>query len=111
MSTGLCPIHGVPWKVVPAGISTKTGKPYNSFQACQIQGCTQRPPRASNPAPRPLPQPEAQSPVSADPRRSDAVLQAACLNFAARLYQGMGQEWEGEAKRCAQEVYEQWRTR
>lgn len=28
-----------PVKIVPAGISKKTGKPYNSFQACSIQGC------------------------------------------------------------------------
>ena len=40
-----CPIHNVPWKVVPAGVSKKTGKPYDAFQACSVSGCDQRPPR------------------------------------------------------------------
>lgn len=38
-----CPIHNVPWKVVPAGVSKKSGKPYESFRACSIAGCDQRP--------------------------------------------------------------------
>ncbi len=42
---GVCPIHGTPWKTVPAGVSKKTGKPYDAFQACSTQGCDQRPPR------------------------------------------------------------------
>jgi hypothetical protein len=42
---GVCPIHNVPWKVVPAGVSKKTGKPYDAFQACSVGGCDQRPPR------------------------------------------------------------------
>lgn len=41
----VCPIHNVPWKVVPAGISKKTNQPYDSFQACSVSGCDQRPPR------------------------------------------------------------------
>lgn len=40
-----CPIHHTPWKVVPAGISKKTGKPYEAFRACSTAGCDQRPPR------------------------------------------------------------------
>jgi hypothetical protein len=40
-----CPIHQVPWKVVPAGVSKKTGKAYDSFRACSVSGCDQRPPR------------------------------------------------------------------
>ena len=38
-----CPIHHTPWKVVPAGISKKTGKAYDSFRACSTAGCDQRP--------------------------------------------------------------------
>ena len=41
----VCPIHGTPWKVVPAGISKKTGQPYDAFRACSTKGCDQRPPR------------------------------------------------------------------
>ncbi len=44
-SGGVCPIHAVPWKVVPAGVSKKTGNAYDSFRACSVQGCDQRPPR------------------------------------------------------------------
>src|SRR5690349_7442828 len=40
-----CPIHNAPWKTVPAGVSKKTGKPYEAFQACSIAGCDQRPRR------------------------------------------------------------------
>lgn len=38
-----CPIHHQPWKIVPAGVSAKTGKPYDAFRACQVRGCDQRP--------------------------------------------------------------------
>jgi hypothetical protein len=40
-----CPVHNVPWKVVPAGVSKKTGNAYDAFRACPTAGCTQRPPR------------------------------------------------------------------
>lgn len=40
----VCPIHGEV-KVVPAGVSQRTGKAYNAFLACPIQGCDQKPPR------------------------------------------------------------------
>ena len=38
-----CPVHRVPWKLVPAGVSKKTGKPYAEFRACPERGCDQRP--------------------------------------------------------------------
>lgn len=38
-----CPIHHQPWKVVPAGISKKTGAEYSAFRACPVRGCDQRP--------------------------------------------------------------------
>lgn len=40
---GVCPVHHVPWKTVPAGISKKSGKPYEAFLACPERGCDQRP--------------------------------------------------------------------
>lgn len=47
------PNDPIPWvcnvhrrgKVVPAGVSKKTGKPYAAFWACPEQGCEIRPPR------------------------------------------------------------------
>jgi hypothetical protein len=38
-----CPVHHQAWKIVPAGISKKTGNSYDAFRACPVQGCTQRP--------------------------------------------------------------------
>jgi len=38
-----CPIHDEFWKTIPAGISKRTGKAYNSFQACPIEGCKEKP--------------------------------------------------------------------
>ena len=38
-----CPVHRVPWKTVPAGVSKKTGKPYGAFFVCSVQGCEERP--------------------------------------------------------------------
>lgn len=34
----ICPTHGTS-KVVPAGVSSKTGRPYSSFKACGTFGC------------------------------------------------------------------------
>ena len=42
-TNGLCPIHGEPWRVVPPGVSKKTGKPYAEFRACPAPGCSERP--------------------------------------------------------------------
>jgi hypothetical protein len=38
-----CPIHRVPWRTVPAGVSKKTGRPYAAFVACPEPGCDERP--------------------------------------------------------------------
>jgi hypothetical protein len=39
----LCPIHEDA-RVVPAGISKKTGKPYGAFRACPVAGCSEKEP-------------------------------------------------------------------
>ena len=43
-----CPIHHSS-KVVPAGVSKRTGAKYEAFVACSEPGCNEKPPR---PAPR-----------------------------------------------------------
>ena len=40
-----CPVHHGS-KVVPAGVSRKTGKPYSEFVACSEPGCNEKPPFA-----------------------------------------------------------------
>jgi hypothetical protein len=44
MTTPICPIHKLPMRLIPAGISRKTGKPYSAFWACQERGCNYKPP-------------------------------------------------------------------
>lgn len=38
-----CPTHGVPFKLIPAGVSKATGRPYSAFYACPERGCRQKP--------------------------------------------------------------------
>ena len=38
-----CPQHGVEFVLKPAGVSKKTGKPYNAFQVCPTYGCNEKP--------------------------------------------------------------------
>lgn len=45
---GYCPDHDVEWRLVPGGISKKTGKPYNPFWACPERGCNNKPPKDEN---------------------------------------------------------------
>ena len=40
-----CPVHHVPWKQVPAGVSKRTGAAYGAFLACPERDCSQRPPQ------------------------------------------------------------------
>jgi hypothetical protein len=43
----VCEIHRCEMKLIPAGVSKKTGRPYNAFYACQVKDCTFRPPGPS----------------------------------------------------------------
>jgi hypothetical protein len=45
----VCPDHGTV-RVVPAGVSKRTGQPYQAFMVCDQQGCEQRPPKPGVPA-------------------------------------------------------------
>lgn len=52
---GNCPIHNVPFKLVPAGTSKTTGKPYNAFWACPERGCREKPQVSTNMMPQSAP--------------------------------------------------------
>lgn len=41
-----CPVHHLPWRTVPAGVSKKSGLPYASFMTCVEPTCRERPPTA-----------------------------------------------------------------
>jgi hypothetical protein len=43
-AAGSCPVHRVPWRTVPAGVSKRTGRSYAAFVACPEPGCDERPP-------------------------------------------------------------------
>jgi hypothetical protein len=40
---GYCEVHDMDWKLVPAGVSRRTGNRYNAFWACPENGCTEKP--------------------------------------------------------------------
>lgn len=40
-----CQVHQVDFKLIPAGVSNNTGKPYQAFYVCPEQGCKEKPPR------------------------------------------------------------------
>lgn len=46
----VCPNHGTPWSIKPAGVSKTTGKPYSAFYKCDGKNpdnsyCTKKPTR------------------------------------------------------------------
>ena len=41
--SAFCPVHRVAWKTIPAGVSKRTGAPYQAFLACPERGCNERP--------------------------------------------------------------------
>lgn len=90
MTPAVCPVHNLPWKWVPGGVSKKTGKAYQGFHTCPERGCEQRP-KADAPAAPP-------SPPQASPARSGAGAPTgtdvrerrllAALSFAGAVHQG-----------------------
>src|SRR3990167_7448507 len=48
--TVTCPIHEKPLKLMPAGISKKSGNPYKAFYACTSFNCKETPPAVNEPA-------------------------------------------------------------
>jgi hypothetical protein len=53
-----CPVPGS-GKLVPAGVSKKSGKPYGAFLACTDRDCAEKPPFHSTPIPAAAPGPSA----------------------------------------------------
>ena len=39
----LCPIHNLEFRLVPAGVSQRTGKSYPAFYVCDVRGCKEKP--------------------------------------------------------------------
>ena len=39
-----CPVHDFEMRLIPAGISKKTGKPYQAFYVCSVEGCKEKGP-------------------------------------------------------------------
>jgi len=84
-----CPDHHLPWKTVPAGISPRTGQPYNSFLTCPVQGCRQKPPRNGPQGPQVAPG----AAIGTSPG-SDAILElAAAIRYLADKLPEKSAEW------------------
>ena|SRR3990167_3964287 len=47
--TVTCPIHEKPLKLIPAGISKKSGNPYKAFYACTSFNCKETAPAVNEP--------------------------------------------------------------
>ena len=101
MSETLCDRHGMPWKWIPAGISSRTGKPYPAFRRCPDDTCTERPPKPGEAFTSPAPAPRDLPPLKPSTKGSlaqtainaavayytgQSVGEATVLNFAARIY-------------------------
>jgi len=88
----LCPIHNVEFKLVPAGVSQRTGKAYSAFYACPERGCTQKPPSATQKAAKasnPAPTASQVDKVDWDAKDRQSAMQT-CIKAAADLLQGSG---------------------
>lgn len=85
-----CPIHSLPFSLVPGGVSKTSGKSYAAFWACQMRGCKERPPREAQPATvTPAQSLAIQGAIQAEkPTTPNLDRMIAALDFAARCYQG-----------------------
>lgn len=101
-----CPVHSVPWKTVPGGVSKKTGRPYGEFQACPIQGCDQRPPRANGAQAAPVAASVSRPNIQPNPE-ANARLQAACAAWsgACAFYAGQPAAVPGFVESMAEAGY------
>ena len=41
--TNKCPVHDIEFRLVPAGVSKRTGKAYPAFYVCEVEGCKEKP--------------------------------------------------------------------
>jgi len=71
-----CPVHGGEWRVVPAGISKSSGKPFPAFYACVEMDCKNRPSRAWEET-----HPIGIGPDQADPPEPRGVASTAATDF------------------------------
>lgn len=84
----VCAVHGQPWKLVPAGISSKTGRAYPAFQVCPVKGCGMRPNNVPHPVPAGL-SPAVPAPVLNKPEVvSGDALAIAAMEFAGKVFDG-----------------------
>ena len=59
-----CPVHDIEFRLVPAGVSKRTGKAYPAFYVCEIEGCKEKPVELSKK--EPIDQAIAESPQAQD---------------------------------------------
>lgn len=90
MTNNPCPQCGAPLKQIPAGVSKKTGNPYDAFVVCSMD-CGWKPPKANGKpysAPKPAqppytPQSDNQSRVEQNIEKAQARKEDSVLYFAS----------------------------
>ena len=106
-SLGNCPVCGSPFKVIPAGVSRTTGKPYNSFVACSQRGCPGKPAKAPAQAPAQAPRYQAAQPkenpnwdkISLGKCKYGFLLEAFKKDWILSEAEPMAEEWAKAAMR------------
>lgn len=93
-----CTTHGVPFKVVPAGVSKTTGKPYQSFMACPERGCRMKPDAATTPVAKFEQSLDMSAGVSAAAKKDDHIAR----QTIAKALIGAGCKWNLETAKEAQ---------
>ena len=100
-----CPVHGNTAKMIPGGISKKTGQPYEAFWACSFKDCREKlmdaaagaPAPQQSSAPAPAPQTPPRAAQAASGASENLLLLLGCMDFASRVYQGTGIEMDARA--------------
>jgi len=84
MTIPLCPEHGA-CKIIPAGVSKTTGRPYNAFFACVDRNCKWKPPKKATPTSDQNFEAGLTKDLTED-RRQNSITRSVALNNAVTLF-------------------------
>ena len=109
-----CPIHKLDFKLIPAGVSKKTGRPYPAFEVCPVEGCNEKPQAPlspSEPLDRVILEEKEASAIGRDEVRQRHIVRQNVLGHATELVKSQiylsGKEQVESVKTIA-EALEEW---
>ena len=76
-------MHDLTMKLIPAGVSRKTGKPYKAFYVCEVEGCTEKGPAPQIEAKEPFdegfktPQQQTEEHIDREKQKNDQITRVA----------------------------------